>query len=194
LRIDGYRFILAFDKLIKPKGNIYFGRGIGDFKKILVNSSKVNNNQFINEYFKRKVKNKICERFLVNFIKLSQKEYKDIFREVFLNFDIPINVEVLDKKKRMRVFAVELPYGIDKENKRLIILKYYDKHKDIRNDNILLSLIEEFSVFNKEIKALEKVLFWDIYTGTCEERDINEVKPSQEKRLINAANFCIKYY
>ncbi|WBW96499.1 hypothetical protein [Oceanirhabdus sp. W0125-5] len=194
MRVDGYRFILAFDKLVKPKGNIYFGRGIGDFKRILINSSKLNNDQFINEYFKRKIRNKICERFLINFIKLSKEQYTDIFREVFFNFDIPIDVEMLNKKKRMRVFAIELPYGIDKKNKRLIILKYYDKYKDIRNDNILVSLIDEFSVFNKEIKELEKVVFWDIYTGLCEEREINKGKLISRKRLINAANFCIKYY
>ncbi len=194
MRIDGYRFILAFDKLIKPKGNIYFGRGIGDFKKILVNSTKLNNSQFMNEYFRRRIKNKICERFLVNFIKLSKQQYKDIFREVYFNFDIPINVDVLDKNKRMRVFAVELPYGIDKVNKRLIILKYYDKYKDTRNDNILISLIEEFSVFKKEIKDLEKVMLWDIYTGEYEEREIDKAKLITRKRLINAANFCIKYY
>lgn len=181
-----YQFYKKFFNL-NLKSNRFYGRAVSETNLLVREMMEKHSIIPILQYYRRDYVNPITVKLVNKLIEIAEQNYCNPFEEIdYFETWIMIDKGLLSSKRR----GLQIPVtgGIDRKNKRLILLVFKSCFNLLEENKVLAGLIREFPITNKFPTRIYRISYWNLSKGEVKEVDTRALIPASRESLIEAAN------
>lgn len=181
-----YQFLKKFFNY-PSGGSRMYGRAVSEVNNIFREVLEKKSILPVLAYYRGEHTNPITLKLINKLIEIAEKNLKDPLHELeYFETIIKIDKEYLSTKRR----GIHIPVegGIDRRNRKLILLVYSSSFNLLEESKVLAGLFKAFPVTQRFPVSIYRIAYWNLSKGEVEEVDTRAIIPVDRESLIETAN------